>query len=63
VAGKVGADEYVSDSSVDVDEWRDAPVRHRYVHGGFSGADDGDLATPYARLPNLARVRVVVVER
>jgi hypothetical protein len=24
---------------VDVDEWRDAPVRHRYVHGGFTGTD------------------------
>lgn len=24
---------------VDVDEWRDAPVRHRYVHGGFKGTD------------------------
>ena len=24
---------------VDVDEWRDAPVRHRYVHGGFTGSD------------------------
>ncbi|UGQ11957.1 Tat pathway signal sequence domain protein [Yinghuangia sp. ASG 101] len=22
---------------LDVDEWRDAPVRHRYVHGGFTG--------------------------
>ena len=22
---------------VDVDEWRDSPVRHRYVHGGFKG--------------------------
>lgn len=22
---------------IDVDEWRDAPVRHRYVHGGFHG--------------------------
>lgn len=22
---------------VDVDEWREAPVRHRYVHGGFEG--------------------------
>ena len=20
---------------IDVDEWRDAPRRHRYVHGGF----------------------------
>ncbi|MET1754963.1 PKD domain-containing protein [Novosphingobium sp. RD2P27] len=24
---------------IDVDEWRDAPVRHRYVHGGFKGTD------------------------
>jgi hypothetical protein len=24
---------------IDVDEWRDEPVRHRYVHGGFDGAD------------------------
>jgi hypothetical protein len=22
---------------IDVDEWRDAPLRHRYVHGGFEG--------------------------
>ncbi|MFK4874524.1 hypothetical protein [Novosphingobium sp. ZW T3_23] len=24
---------------IDRDEWRDAPVRHRYVHGGFKGTD------------------------
>lgn len=24
---------------VDIDEWRDAPVRHRYVHGGFRGTE------------------------
>src|ERR1700733_12350359 len=24
---------------VDVDEWRDRPVRHRYVHGGFAGTE------------------------
>jgi hypothetical protein len=24
---------------IDVDEWRDAPVRHRYVHGGFEGTE------------------------
>ncbi|HEY7134392.1 MAG TPA: hypothetical protein VIB48_04935 [Acidimicrobiia bacterium] len=24
---------------VDVDEWRDEPIRHRYVHGGFEGTD------------------------
>src|SRR5262245_32363464 len=22
---------------IDIDEWRDAPRRHRYVHGGFEG--------------------------
>lgn len=22
---------------IDIDEWRDVPVRHRYVHGGFKG--------------------------
>src|ERR1700741_5176436 len=24
---------------VDVDEWRDKPVPHRYVHGGFKGTE------------------------
>jgi hypothetical protein len=24
---------------VDIDEWRDRPVRHRYVHGGFEGTE------------------------
>ena len=24
---------------IDVDEWRDKPVRHRYVHGGFRGTE------------------------
>jgi len=24
---------------VDVDEWRDQPLRHRYVHGGFEGTE------------------------
>lgn len=24
---------------IDVDEWRDQPVRHRYVHGGFKGTN------------------------
>ena len=24
---------------IDVDEWRDEPVPHRYVHGGFEGGD------------------------
>jgi PKD domain len=25
--------------TIDVDEWRDAPVRHRYVHGSFDGTE------------------------
>ena len=24
---------------VDIDEWRETPVRHRYIHGGFAGTD------------------------
>ena len=24
---------------IDIDEWRDRPVRHRYVHGGFKGTE------------------------
>jgi hypothetical protein len=24
---------------IDIDEWRDKPVRHRYVHGGFKGTE------------------------
>ncbi|MBB6634541.1 PKD domain-containing protein [Cohnella thailandensis] len=24
---------------VDIEEWREAPVRHRYVHGGFEGTE------------------------
>jgi hypothetical protein len=31
----LGDDEF-SEPYVDVDEWRDLPVRHRYVHGGFA---------------------------
>lgn len=30
-------DEQFLEPYVDVDEWRDAPVRHRYIHGGFRG--------------------------
>lgn len=25
---------------IDVDEWRDLPVRHRYIHGGFNGTEN-----------------------
>ena len=33
------SDPYFSQPYIDVDEWRDAPVRHRYVHGGFKGTE------------------------
>lgn len=36
---QVQADALFREPFVDVDEWRDAPVRHRYVHGGFRGTD------------------------
>ena len=32
-------DEMFTRPYVDVDEWRDRPVRHRYVHGGFAGTE------------------------
>lgn len=33
------ADDFFGAPFIDVDEWRDSPVRHRYVHGGFAGTD------------------------
>lgn len=30
-----GIDSLFTDGFVDVDEWREVPVRHRYIHGGF----------------------------
>ena len=32
-------DPFFGPAAIDVDEWRDTPVRHRYVHGGFAGTD------------------------
>ena len=32
-------DAFFGPAFTDVDEWRDTPVRHRYVHGGFTGTD------------------------
>ncbi|MCD8069295.1 MAG: hypothetical protein LUE87_10515, partial [Lachnospiraceae bacterium] len=32
-------DSYYSQPYTDVEEWRDTPVRHFYVHGGFRGTD------------------------
>ncbi len=36
---QVQADALFKEPFVDIDEWRDAPVRHRYIHGGFKGTD------------------------
>lgn len=33
------ADAMFNQPYIDIDEWREAPVRHRYVHGGFKGTD------------------------
>ena len=33
------SDPYFAEPYIDVDEWRDGPVRHRYVHGGFKGTN------------------------
>lgn len=39
VAPFAAQDPMFADPYVDIDEWRDTPVRHRYVHGGFKGTD------------------------
>src|ERR1700748_3423196 len=33
------SDSLFTEPYIDLDEWRDAPVRHRYVHGGFKDTD------------------------
>jgi hypothetical protein len=35
----VAGDPLYTEPFIDVDEWRDEPVRHRYVHGGFEGTE------------------------
>jgi hypothetical protein len=39
VAAAPAQDPLFAQPYVDIDEWRDGPVRHRYVHGGFKGTD------------------------
>ena len=34
-----GGDPFFGPPRIDTDEWRDAPLPHRYVHGGFEGTD------------------------
>ncbi|MFX1500988.1 MAG: hypothetical protein ACFFDH_08510 [Promethearchaeota archaeon] len=33
------SDPLFTEPFVDIDEWRDEPIRHRYIHGGFKGTD------------------------
>src|SRR6516162_4249730 len=33
------ADPILNQPYIDLDEWRDKPVRHRFVHGGFKGTE------------------------
>lgn len=33
------ADTLFNKPFIDMDEWREKPVRHRYIHGGFEGTD------------------------
>ncbi len=35
----IATDAEFSEAYIDVDEWRDTPVKHRYVHGGFKNTD------------------------
>jgi hypothetical protein len=51
------ADDAFTQPYVDVDEWRETPVRHRYVHGGFHDADTAVLVL----LPGAGRVRRAVL--
>jgi hypothetical protein len=37
VASAASPDPKFKEPYIDIDEWRDQPVRHRYVHGGFKG--------------------------
>jgi len=36
---EINKDPLFAQPYIDVDEWRDTPVKHHYVHGGFSGTD------------------------
>jgi hypothetical protein len=38
-AAEGASDPSAAQPYIDIDEWRDTPVRHRYVHGGFKGTD------------------------
>src|ERR1700744_6382554 len=37
ISGYTPPDKRFGKPFIDIDEWRDAPRRHRYIHGGFEG--------------------------
>lgn len=40
IRGSAGANDPIFNKpAIDIDEWRDTPVRHRYVHGSFKDTD------------------------
>ena len=39
ISMEVAADPLFQRAYIDIDEWRETPVPHRYVHGGFQGTD------------------------
>jgi hypothetical protein len=38
-AQEITTDSLFREPYTDIDEWRDVPLRHRYVHGGFKGTE------------------------
>lgn len=36
---KITLDNVFSEPYIDIDEWREKPVKHRYIHGGFRGTE------------------------
>ena len=39
IAGYTNTDTLFNKPYIDIDEWRDKPIHHHYVHGGFKGTD------------------------
>ncbi|AEI46903.1 hypothetical protein [Runella slithyformis] len=39
IPDEAGADTLFNNPYIDIDEWRDKPIRHHYIHGGFRGTE------------------------
>lgn len=42
------ADPYFAEPYIDEEEWRDVPLRHYYVHGGFRGTEKGGFEVKFS---------------